>query len=312
MVLNGKKIVVFGGNGFIGQYLVNRLVKLGAMVIVFARSASKCNTLKALGYPGQVVLIDGDVTSENEVHNVVAGADYVVNLIGVLAESGKYSFNEMHVNVPGRIALHAYQTGVSHLIHVSALGVRRGGRSEYLKSKERGEKEVLANFNHATILRPSVVFGDEDNFINQFELMSRFLPVIALPLAGATKFQPVFVDDVANAITKVITNEKYQGHVYELGGPEIISLKDVVELILKVVKRCRLILPLSRMPSLLMASILSLLPGRPILTKDQLKSLAIANVTSTHQKNAHGFSDLGIEPISLSRHIKQQLVGAYN
>ena len=282
---------VFGGSGFIGRYVVKRLAAAGHVVRVAVRHTEVALFLKPMGAVGQVVLLHAPVTDRDAVVRAAEGADLVVNLVGILAERRAGDFQRIHAEAAGNIAATAATAGVQRLVHVSAIGADPGSASLYARSKGDGERAVRSAFPAATILRPSVVFGAEDQFFNRFGTMAQLLPFMPV-ISGATKFQPVFVADVANAVIAALTRAEPPGQIYELGGPRVWSFRELLEFVLKHTNRNRRLVEIPMGLARLQASILEHVPGKP-LTRDQLLLLAHDNVV-TH--GAAGLGDLGVTP----------------
>jgi NADH dehydrogenase len=297
-----KLYTVFGGSGFIGRYVVQQLASAGHRVRVAVRHPDQALFLKPLGSVGQIEPIAADLKHEASIERAVAGADGVVNLVGILYQSGSQSFNALQAEGAKRVARAAAKAGVHHLVHMSAIGAGPKSESLYGRSKAEGERQVKEAFPKATIIRPSIVFGKEDQFFNRFASLAKLTPVMPV-FQGQTKFQPVYVHDVAEAIVKTLCEDGYEKKTFELGGPRTYSFKDLLRYILKVTYRKRLLvdvpLPLAKMK----AFFLGLLP-RPMLTLDQLRMLMKDNVVA---KGAKGFSDLGIEPTPVEAIIPRQL-----
>jgi NADH dehydrogenase len=293
---------VFGGSGFIGRYVVRRLARAGKTVRVAVRDTEAALFLKTAGGIGQIVPLHASVTDDAAVKRAVEGADWVVNLVGVLAESRAASFQAIHVDGAARIAAAAAAAGVKRLVHVSAIGADPASDSRYAASKGAGEAAVRAAFPGATILRPSIVFGPEDNFFNRFAGMSRMMPFMPV-IEGATRMQPVYAGDVADAVLAALQSADAIGKTYELGGPKVWLFVDLLAYILKVTGRD---LPLVNLPVPLIrlqACLLEMLPGK-LLTRDQLKLLARDNVVAS---DALGLSDLGISPIAVEQIVPDYL-----
>ena len=292
---------VFGGSGFIGRYVVWRLARAGKTVRVAVRDTEGALFLKTSGGIGQIVPLHAPVTDDAAVKRAVAGADCVVNLVGVLAESRAASFQAIHVDGAARIAAAAAAADVVRLVHVSAIGADPASPSRYAASKGNGEAAVRAAFPGATILRPSIVFGPEDNFFNRFAGMTRIMPFMPV-IEGATRMQPVYVGDVADAVLAALQSDAAVGKTYELGGPKVWLFVDLLAYILKVTGRdlalVNMPVPLVR----LQACLLEHLPGK-LLTRDQLTLLARDNVVAP---GAPGLSDLGISPTAV-----EQIVPGY-
>ena len=285
-------ITVFGGSGFIGRYLVKRLAASGARVRVAVRDPGAAGFLRPMGDVGQVAPIQANVGDEASVAAAVAGAGAVVNLVGILFERGRRSFAAVHAHGAGRVARAAAAAGVGRLVHVSAIGAGPDSPSAYARSKGEGEAAVRAAVGQATIVRPSVVFGPEDDFFNRFAALARLAPALPLFDGGATRFQPVYVGDVAEALARVLETPQSASKTYELGGPRVYSYREIMELVMAETRRER---PLVSVPSAAvrpLAAVMGLLPNPP-LTSDQLIQLGRDNVVSP---GALGLSDLGIVP----------------
>lgn len=298
-----KLVTVFGGSGFIGRHLVRRLAEAGWRVRVAVRQPNAALFLKPMGSVGQIQLVQANVRDERSTARAIAGAHAVVNLVGVLTQSGNQTFNALHVAGADRIARLSAAAGVARLVHVSAIGADLASESGYAGSKARGEAAVLKHFPSATILRPSVVFGPEDEFFNRFAAMARLSPGLPLIGGGKTRFQPVYVDDVADAICQSILQEKAAGKIYELGGPHVWTLKEVMAYVLKVTGRKRALVPLPFGLAGLMASLTGWLPCAP-LTGDQVKMLKMDNVADP---KLDGFKALGLTPDSVEANVPAYL-----
>jgi NADH dehydrogenase len=292
VVTGNLTAVVFGGGGFIGRHLVRRLGKAGVTVRVPSRHVSRLGHLKTAGVVAQIVPEIIGAFDDAELAAAIDGADIVVNLIGILAPTRGDGFDRIHSSIPGRIAQAAAAAGVKRLIHVSALGADANSLSDYAKSKAAGEGAVRQAFPMATILRPSIVFGPEDKFFNRFAAMALLSPVLPLIGGGHTKFQPVYVGDVADAIMAAATRADAQGKIYELGGPATYSFRELMELLLAEIGIKRLLVPVPWGVARFQAGIAEMIPGKP-LTRDQVELLKHDNVLSG---TAPGLSQLGIQP----------------
>jgi len=317
--LHKRVITVFGGSGFIGRHLVKRLADAGFQIRVAVRDTEAAAFLKVDGDAGQVVPWPADVTHPDQVAGAVNGADGVVNLVGILFEFGRATFEKIHVDGAANVAAAAKAAGVRSLVHVSAIGASEESPALYGRTKAAGEAAVKQAFPEAVIVRPSVVFGPEDNFFNLFAGLSRLtpaLPVFGCPLwpeiklfpdgglvdidlygDGGTKFQPVFAGDVAEAIKTILSDTSTPaaaGRTYELGGPTVYSFKEIMELILDVTGRKRFLFPMPFGLAAFYAWFLEFWP-KPVLTRDQVKLLTRDNVVS---KGMPGFKDLGIDPVA--------------
>ena len=287
-------ITVFGGSGFIGRHLVRRLARQGWIIRVAVRRPSEALFLKPLGDVGQITPIRAPVQDPAAVQAAVAGARAVVNLVGILYERGARSFAAVHARAPQSIASAAAEAGAERLVQVSAIGADLHAEADYARSKAAGEAAVKTAFPSASILRPSVVFGPEDDFFNRFAVMARLSPALPLIGGGETKFQPVYVGDVAEAIATCLIDPDCQGKTYELGGPRVYTFKELMELLLAQIGRRRLLLPLPFALADLQAMFLEKLPVPP-LTRDQVKLLRHDNVVSP---GALTLADLGITPVA--------------
>jgi NADH dehydrogenase len=284
--------VVFGGGGFIGRHLIRRLGKSGSVVRVPTRHLSRVGFLRTAGFVGQIVPEMIDVFDDVALRAAIDGADRVVNLIGILSESRRQSFAAVHGELPGRIARLAREAGVRRLVHVSALGAGAQSSSAYARSKQAGEAAVTEAFPAATILRPSVVFGPEDGFFNRFAAMAGLSPALPLIGGGNTKFQPVYVGDVADAIEAALERPDAPGRLYELGGPRVYSFKALMELLLAEIGAKRLLVSIPWTIARWQAAFAELLPGPP-LTRDQVELLKSDNILSG---SAPGLEALGLKP----------------
>jgi uncharacterized protein YbjT (DUF2867 family) len=286
------RVVVFGGSGFIGRYVVKRLAAAGHPVRVACRDVEGAKFLKPMGAVGQVSTMLTNVRYPDTVAAACEGMDWVVNLVGILHEAGAQHFDAVQAEGAETIAKAAAAAGVSKLVHLSAIGADAASESLYAQSKAAGEAAVREAFPAATIIRPSVVFGPEDDFFNRFADLARFTPVLPLIDGGHTKMQPVYVGDVADAICKALDDTTCAGETYELGGPRVMTMKQIMEYTLAESGKKRLLLPLPSAIAAIKARFLELLPNPP-LTRDQLKLLANDNVVSD---GAKGLADLGITP----------------
>jgi len=291
-------VTVFGGSGFLGRHLVRALAREGYRVRPAVRRPDLAGHLQPLGRVGQIHAVQANLRYPGSVEAAVRDADVVINLVGVLFDSGKQTFESVQAEGAFTVARAAAAAG-ARLIHVSALGADPDSPALYARSKAAGEAAVLATVPDATIFRPSIMFGPEDDFFNRFAAMARMSPFLPLIGGGETKFQPVFVGDVAQAILKATGGSAKGGTIYELGGPEVRSFKQLMEYVLAVTERKRLLLPIPFGLAKLQAMILQLLPT-PLLTPDQVESLRADNIVSgaaTAQGRTIG--DLGIAPSAL-------------
>ena len=293
-----KLVTIYGGSGFVGRYIASRMAKAGWRVRVAVRRPNEALFVKTYGVVGQVEPVLCNIRDDSSVRDALRGADAVVNCVGILNNHGRNKFDAVQHEGAERIARLAAIEGVGRMVHLSAIGADIDSSSSYARSKGQGEASVRTHFPNATILRPSVVFGTEDKFFNRFAAMTSFSMVLPL-VGGNTKFQPVYVRDVAAAAEVALTGDAPTG-IYELGGPEVETLKELVQKMLLVIKRRRLVL---NMPFWVgsvvgfgfdMMQALSLgLISNTILTRDQVRLLRHDNVVSD---SARGLSDLGIKP----------------
>ena len=288
-------VTVFGGSGFIGRTLVKRLAKTGAVIRVPVRNPEHAKLLKPMGDVGQITPFRIDIGSDHEVAAAVAGADAVVNLIGILYERGGSRFDAVHGAAPGRIADAAASSGVRHLVHVSALGADPSSPSAYARSKAAGEAALRTALPEAVILRPGIVFGPEDNFFNRFAGLAQLVPALPLIGGGHTKFQPIYVGDVADAIMAALSDPAASGKTYELGGPTVYSFKQLMLLMLAEIQRHCLLVPIPFGLAMIKAAFLELLPVK-LLTRDQVRLLKRDSVVGP---GAAGLGELGIAPTAL-------------
>ncbi|MGB5558522.1 MAG: complex I NDUFA9 subunit family protein [Paracoccaceae bacterium] len=296
-----KLVTVYGGSGFVGRYIARRMAKEGWRVRVAVRRPNEAMFVKPFGTVGMVEPVFCNIRDDASVRSVMIGADAVVNCVGTFSKAGKNNFDAVQHEGAERIARIAAEQGIGQMVHISALGAEAESDSMYARTKAMGEEGVLAHFSKAMILRPSVIFGPEDGFFNKFASMSRLGPVLAL-VGGGTRFQPVYVDDVAQAAVKGVLGEAPAG-VYELGGPDVSTLRDLMVQMLEVIQRRRLVVNLPFWAGSLIGSVFDMLQAvtlglftNSVLTRDQVRSLRYDNVVS---KGAKGLADLGIKPVAL-------------
>ena len=295
-----KLVTIYGGSGFVGRYVARRMAKLGWRVRVAVRRPNEAIFVKPYGVVGQVEPVLCNIRDDDSVRAVMQGADAVVNCVGTFDAKGKNSFDAVQREGAERIARIAAEQGVARMVQISAIGADADSASGYARTKALGEQAVLKHMPDAVILRPSVIFGPDDQFFNRFASMSRMGPV--LPLVGAdTKFQPVYVDDVAHAAVMGVTGEAAPG-VYELGGPDAESFRDLIGQMLSVIRRRRFVANIPFGLASIMGwsfELLQTLTGglfKAQITRDQVKSLRHDNVVSD---GAKGFKELGIAPTSM-------------
>lgn len=293
-----KLVTIYGGAGFVGRYIARRMAQQGWRVRVAVRRPNEALHVKPYGAVGQVEPVFCNIRDDASVRAVMRGADAVVNCVGTFDRAGRNNFKAVQHEGAERIARIAAEEGVARMVHISAIGANETSDSQYLRTKALGEAGVQRHMPDAVILRPSVIFGFEDAFYNRFASMARFGPILPL-VSASTKFQPVYVDDVAHAAEMGILGTA-PGGIYELGGPEVASFRKLMGNMLKVIYRRRLIINLPLVMAALMAFSLDLLQTlslrlfrNTILTSDQLRALQIDSVVS---EDARGLADLGIKP----------------
>lgn len=296
-----KLVTIYGGSGFVGRYIARRMAKLGWRVRVAVRRPNDAIFVKPYGVVGQVEPVLCNIRDDASVRAVMQGADAVVNCVGILNKSGKNTFDAVQAAGAARVARIAADLGVGQLVQLSAIGADAASDSDYARTKAAGEAAVLAAYPRAVILRPSIIFGNEDGFFNRFASMARLGPV--LPVVGAsTRFQPVYVDDVAAAAVKGILGEATPG-VYELGGPDVETFRDLMHRMLGVIQRRKLVVGIPFFVARIMAGLLDFtqfatggLISNGMITRDQVRNLGRDNVVAP---GAKGLADLGIVPTAM-------------
>lgn len=294
-----KVITVFGASGFLGRHVTSALAKRGYRVRAAVRRPDLAGHLQPLGDVGQITAVQANLRHRWSVERALDGADAAINLVGILFEGGKQSFNAVQEFGAKAVAQSCAERDIP-LVHISAIGADENSNAEYARTKARGEMAVIdALGDKAIIMRPSIIFGPEDNFFNQFANMARFSPVLPLIGGGETKFQPVYVIDVAEAIAKAIDGELKGGQTYELGGPEVMSFKQCLEEMLEVIDRKRILATVPWALARIQGSILGMLPN-PLLTKDQVILLETDNVVSENARSeGRTLEAIGIKPSSV-------------
>ena len=294
---------ILGGGGFIGRYLVRNLTKKNFRCIISTRKAFQKVYLKTQATPGAIELVDWNPNNFSKLKEAIKNSDIVINLIGILYETRKQKFYNIHSSIPEAVAKICSDSDVKKFIQVSAIGANENSKSLYQKSKHLGEINALNNFKNTIIIRPSVVCGTEDNFTNLFSKLS-ILPII--PVAGINyKFQPILVTDVVDAIVQAIEKKNNEGKTYEIGGPKIISFGDMVRSILKTINKKRFVVRMPMPIARAQAIITGLLPIPPILTKDQCEILSEAdNIVSNNHLT---LKDLDINPANVEEEMKKWL-----
>ncbi len=275
---NSTVVTVFGGSGFLGRYVVQALARSGCRIKAAVRRPELALHLQPLGSVGQIALLQANIRNEKSVAEAVRGADWVINLVGILQPSGRQTFKAVHAEAPETIAKAAKAHGARGLVHISAIGADRLSQSVYARTKGEGEARVLAAFPETVILRPSLVFGPEDDFFNRFAALAALSPVLPL-IGGQTRFQPVYVGDIARAVTAAISGQATEGAVYELGGPTVYSFREILQKVCEWTQHKRRLLPIPFWAAKIPAFFLQVLPGAPI-TIDQIRMLQNDNIVS--------------------------------
>ena len=290
--MRSGRTAVLGGSGFIGRYVVKRLAARGDVIAVGCRNAEQAKFLKPLGDVGQIVPLNIAIGNEELLPAFLAGNDTLVNCVGTLQEKGSQTFDLLHHSGPARLARFAREAGVERFVHFSAIGADSRSSSAYARTKAAGEQAVRDAFPTVTILRPSVVFGPEDQFFNRFAAIAMLSPVLPLIGGGETRFQPVYVGDVADAVMKCLEDSASAGRLYELGGPKIYTFRELLDLLLSEIRRKRRFLDVPFGLAAAQAKLMSILPNPP-LTPDQVELLKRDNVVSS---GAMTLASLGIAP----------------
>lgn len=300
-------VTVFGGSGFIGTYVVRALAKRGYKVRVAVRRPDLAVHLQPMGAVGQIQAVQANLRFEESVRRAVKGADIAINLVGVLASSGSQSFGALHARGAEVVARACREQGIRRLVHMSALGSDPDSASQYARTKAEGEAAVREIMKENVIFRPSVVFGPEDNFFNQFARMAQMSPFLPLIGGGRTRFQPVYVGDVAEAFALAADGDVKPRRIYELGGPEIMTLREIFDYICKETRRSPAYLPIPWPVATAMGMIGGLIPGKP-LTEDQVRLLKSDNVVSEQaRKDGRTLEGLGITPTAAEAVVPEYL-----
>ncbi|MCO5732707.1 complex I NDUFA9 subunit family protein [Rhizobium sp. SSA_523] len=302
-------VTVFGGSGFVGRHVVRALAKRGYRIRVAVRRPDLAGFLRPLGYVGQIQLVQANLRYRASIDQAVAGSSHVVNCVGILFESGKNSFNAVQEFGAKAVAEAARNAG-ARLTHVSAIGADTASESSYARSKGRAEAAILQTVPDAVIMRPSIIFGQEDNFFNKFADMARTMPFLPLIGGGETRFQPVFVEDVAEAIARSVDGAVAGGKIYELGGPEVMTFKQCLEEVLRVTVRKRGFVSIPFGVASMLGKIASLVPLiEPPLTADQVTLLKRDNIVSAEaEAEGRTLAGLGIKPTLASSILPSYLV----
>lgn len=291
-----KLVTIFGGSGFLGTQLVQLLARQGYRIRVAVRRPDLAGHLKPLGAVGQIQPIQANIRNADSVMRAVKGSEIVVNLVAIRYEHGRQRFRAVHAMGARSVAEAAQRAGATSLVQVSALGADDQSVSTYARSKALGEEETLAAFPQAVIVRPSIMFGPDDDFFNMYGSLARMLPVLPL-VGGKTKFQPIYVGDVAEAVVAAIDGKVKPGKIYELGGPEVVTHRQILEQVLHETKRSNPLLPLPAGIAKLLALPFAILPFPPLLTSDQVDLLQTDNVVSDEAiKDKRTLAAFGVTP----------------
>ncbi|MCJ8520362.1 NADH dehydrogenase [Pseudorhizobium tarimense] len=302
-------VTVFGGSGFVGRHVVRTLVKRGYRIRVAVRRPDLAGFLLPYGYVGQISLVQANLRYRQSVDRAVEGASFVVNCVGILFESGRNSFSAVQ-DFGGRAVAEAARAVGAKLVHISAIGAEQSSESSYASSKARAEAAILSTVPDAVIMRPSIVFGPEDSFFNKFAGMAKMFPALPLIGGGKTRFQPVYVEDVAQAVALGVDGVIPGGRIYELGGPEILTFREILELVLRTTSRKRALVSLPFPIASLLGSVASLVPLiTPPITADQVELLKHDNVVSKAAiDEGRTLEGMGINPTLLSSVVPSYLI----
>ena len=300
---NNQQIALFGGGGFLGRHLIRELTKVNYRIKVATRNPYLKGYLKPLGNAGQIELIKTNIFNTEDVKRVLNNCDYVINLLGILYETKKQKFNQIHSQFPYLLGNLCNELGIKNLIHISALGVKEKHSSQYMQTKLQGEKNIQSIFKSTVILRPSLVFGPEDKFFNTFASFARISPFIPLIGGGKTKFAPVYCVDVGKAITRALELKNTTPKIYEISGPENYSFKELMEILLTEIKKKRFLINIPFNVAKFQSYFLQMLP-KPILTADQVELLKYDNIPSGQYPN---LNDLGIKGKTINSILPQYI-----
>jgi uncharacterized protein YbjT (DUF2867 family) len=294
-----KLVTVFGGSGFIGRYVVQALAKRGYRIRAAVRRPDLAGHLQPLGMVGQIKAIQANLRYRWSVDRAVEGADAVVNLVGILAEGGRQTFDAVQAFGPRAIGEASRAVEITNVVHISAIGADQPSTIGYLRSKAEGEAGILSTVPSAVIMRPSLAFGPEDDFFNRFAAMARLSPALPLIGGGNTRFQPVFAGDIAEAIARAVDGKAQPGTIYEIGGPEILTWRECIERVLAITKRRRMLVTLPWFAARTLGRIGDHVPFAPI-TFDQVRMLQFDNVVSADaEREKRTLEGLGIAPTAL-------------
>lgn len=309
----GKIAVVFGASGFVGRHVVRELAAQGWRVRAAVRRPNVAQFLKPLGTVGQIDLVQANIRYRPSIAEALAGADAVVNLVGLLAEEGTQKFDAIQATGARNIAEMAADAGIENVVHVSAIGANAESDSDYARTKAAGEAAFKEFCPKVVMLRPSIIFGPQDDFFNRFAAMSRTAPALPLIGGGKTKFQPIYVDDVAACVVKALCTPALHGRTYELGGPEVKSFKELLQMMLRIIGRNRILAPLPFFVAGTMGSVFDTVAKLPFvkapITADQVKLLKVDNIVGiSGEANIGTIADFDIVPETLETILPTYLV----
>lgn len=300
-----RLVTVFGGSGFVGRHLVQALARRGYHVRVACRNPNRAYHLQPVGNMGQIHAVQANIRHRGSIDRAIEGADHVVNLVGIMAQAGRQRFEAVQVSGARAVAEAARAAGAT-LVQASAIGADENSESLYAQTKAGGEKAALETLPEAVVIRPSVVFGPEDKFFNRFANMARFSPVLPLIGGGHTRFEPVYVGDVAELYARAVDGDVPGGQIYEAGGPEILTFRECMEQMLRIIDRKRFLVSMPWAVARMQAQVLQLLPD-PLLTTDQVELLKTDNVVSDKARD----EGRTLEGLGIARHSMQAILPAY-
>jgi uncharacterized protein YbjT (DUF2867 family) len=302
-----RLVTVFGGSGFIGRHVVRALARRGWRIRVAVRKPELAFHLQPLGRVGQIHAVQANLRYPDSVVRAAEGADAVINLVGILHKSGQQTFDTVQAGGAEAVARAAAATN-ARLIHFSAIGADADSKSDYARTKAAGESAALSEKPDAVVIRPSIVFGPEDHFFNRFAAMARVLPALPLIGGGKTRFQPVFVGDIAQAVEEAVEGRTRPGTIYELGGPEVRTFEELMQLMLREIGRKRILMPIPFAIARMQAFFLEFMPT-PLLTRDQVTLLESDNVVSADaERESRTLQSLGITPTAMETVLPSYLV----
>ncbi|MBZ8132954.1 complex I NDUFA9 subunit family protein [Afifella sp. IM 167] len=303
-----RLVTIFGGSGFVGRHIVRHFAKRGWRIRVAVRRPDLAGFLQPLGTVGQIRAVQANLRYPWSVEQALEGADAAVNCVGILVQSGNQSFDAIQASGPRTISEAAKKAGIKDVVHISAIGADAASQIPYFRSKAEGEAGIFEHAPEAVVLRPSIVFGPEDDFFNRFAGMAGLSPVLPVIGGGTTRFQPVWVGDVAEAVARALEGKAQRGAVYELGGPEVLTFRECMELMLRTINRRRKIVSIPTGFAKAMSNFTKFLPNAP-LTPDQVRQLELDNVVSDEAKaEGRTLDGLGIEPSALELILPTYLV----